>query len=263
MAHECFFNGRNKIGRSDSLAWIETDPILEISVTQRDGCCRSPQFDQRLNIHLFLTPRTMKKGIIISLSIIMFISCVQESQIEEKKGENSTKSKWSKAGSMLDNGETYLCKVDGENWGYTEGSGLVTKNKKTGDRLAIFTFTRGKGKQKETIQIRYNVNTNMLVNVLLRLTKTDKEGNKRRPHYNLVNESQGYMGDIETKAIVDVSNPNQGNGSAQFVGYMMFNSSGFSDKDFFIEITNLKFSNIGYADINKFNSQMERLKGDG
>jgi len=210
----------------------------------------------------------MKNIIALFVLSIALISCGEKTEEKQKivQEASSIASETLKSKSKMPNGETKLCKVDGVDWGYTKGSGIITADKITGKRSAIFTFSRKVLKKKETIQVEYDTETNEIVRVLAHVIRPNKEGiDKVKMFSALKNHKKEYTGNLQNQGKVNVGDSSiGGSGSAQFCAsdpYHDFENK-FDEKYRFVEITDLEFKDVGFSDLARVKKKLESMSAN-
>ena len=190
----------------------------------------------------------MKSLTIILLSMILF-SCKNENKTAPEKDvavqaepENSTVKKTIGKG-------TYLCKINGKDWYYTDASGVVAKNDNIGFRRATITFKKKLDKGTESIQIAYNAENQSMVSALVHLKPNDKNGNRISAMYNM---RLGYMKPNESMSgTIDLSDVETASGTAVITIENDYEKDKLNPEDHILKITDLSFSGVGYSDINR------------
>ena len=201
----------------------------------------------------------MKKLITITI-ILALVACKSET----KKGLNDTVQNESEKVSKTENLKkspeketknktTYLCKINGKDWGYTKASGIVSRHRKTNKREAIFTFTKQLEKGKETVQLFYDGDTNQLeqVNIHLKVPKTD--GKRMTAMYLYYPETMKFHPKAKITGSIDLSNSSNASGNAEVknlnIRYEKNQLKNTGDE--IITVTGINFKGIGYSDADK------------
>jgi hypothetical protein len=170
---------------------------------------------------------------------------------ETKSSTLQTKSKTVTVKNKSKN-KTYLCKINGKDWAYTKASGIVSRHKKTGIRSAIITFKNKLKKGSESVQVEYDTDKNNVIRVLVQIKRLNKEGKKISATYSLHTDTLDRNKETNMNGTIDLSNPTSASGTATFTIENRFEQKVLKNaSDILIHITDLKFSNVGYSDLNK------------
>ncbi|MDW5290502.1 hypothetical protein [Formosa sp. PL04] len=194
------------------------------------------------------------------LAILLLVACKQEpnkntdqlittEQIMEVVNNNTgspTKSK------TVSNG-TFLCKINGKDWAYTEASGIVDTHAKTKKRTAIITFKKKLDKGSESVQFFYDADTNQLEKATA-ILKTPKKGDgTMSAMYQLLNEGGKRLPDSAISGTLDLSNATVASGTAEVSNMKIrFEETELEDASMeVISFSALKFTGVGYSDLDK------------
>ncbi|MCF6279563.1 MAG: hypothetical protein L3J14_04365 [Flavobacteriaceae bacterium] len=189
----------------------------------------------------------MKGYTILILLIFLAISCKDANQtpIKQKKTvETVTKETSTKSNS------TYLCKINGKDWAYTKASGILSTHAKTKKRTALITFKKKLKKGSEHFQLTYDANTFQLIAASLQLKFPKKDGSLFTCYYDLKPVTRKRHPESELSGSIDLSNSSNASGVAEIknlsINYEKGNLKNLEDA--VLNITGLKFNNIGYSD---------------
>ncbi|MGJ8744373.1 hypothetical protein [Polaribacter sp.] len=194
----------------------------------------------------------MKKIATLILLVFFVTSCKKESKeskVENKTIEVSKKTITTKVKS--DKPTSYLCKINGKEWAYTKASGIIDKNRKTGMRTAIVTFKKKLEKGSESIQLYYNADSFELVAVSLQLKFKKKDGKLATCYYNLKPETKKFSPESKMTGKIDLSNQSKAAGFAEITKIKIFHESLLCPENETISVVDLKFTDIGYSDLDK------------
>lgn len=202
----------------------------------------------------------MKKLIPLFLLAILSISCEEttEDSISENN-ENEVVAKEAIAVKPITvKSATYLCKINGTDWEYTEASGIIDTHPKTKVRTAIITFKKKLDKGSENVQLYYNPETLELNAVAIQLRFLQKDGKTSTCYYNIKPETRSRNPQTELEGNIDLSKPALAFGTAEIknlsINYEKDKLQNIEDA--VITVSGLKFSNVGYSDLNKvFNGE--------
>ncbi len=149
---------------------------------------------------------------------------------------------------------TYLCKINGENWGYTKASGIVSQNKKTKKKIAQFTFKRKLDKGSESIMLDYDGDSFQLESASLILKFPKKGGGRVSGHYSLFPDTRSQNPNSDLSGTIDLSNPGKASGNAVLTKFNIKYEKELLEhpnRDAVVTITDLKFEGVAYSDVNK------------
>lgn len=199
----------------------------------------------------------MRKSILIVTILYVLFSCnnIKENEKESKdistsKEEISLKKISTKNSIKF----TYLCKINGKDWGYTKASGIVSRHKKTGKRIAIFTFKRKLEKGSESIQLYYDGDSFKLESAALILKFPKKGGGRVSGHYKLFEDTRKRNPESDMSGTIDLSNLQKAAGNAELTKFNITYEKSLLEnpkRDAVITVTDLKFKGVVYSDINK------------
>jgi hypothetical protein len=199
----------------------------------------------------------MKTVIIILVTILSLSSCKKTIEKQVSTDNNLIENQEENT-QPLSKKETVnsnkLCQINGENWAYTKASGIVSTHAKTEKRTAIITFKKKLEKGSESIQLRYDANSSELEVVSIQLKFQKKEGGVFTCFYELFPDTRDRHPESELSGTIDLSDPSSASGVAEIknlnIKYEKENLLNLDDA--VINITDLKFTDIGYSDITKF-----------
>jgi len=203
----------------------------------------------------------MKKFAALILLVFFTTSCKKnnkDSKVENKTIEVSKKAPTIKTKSQ--NTTTYLCQINGENWAYTKASGIISTHAKTGKRTAIITFKKKLEKGSESIQLRYDANSSELEVVSIQLKFQKKEGEVFTCFYELFPDTRDRHPESELSGTIDLSDPSSASGVAEIKNLnIKYEKEKLQNPDdAVISITGLKFTDIGYSDIDKITKSYKK-----
>ncbi len=194
----------------------------------------------------------MKKSIrIIILSLL--VSCGETVKKAQDTAESATEitleNKEKTVAKNADN-TTYLCKINGEDWGYTSADGLVSRNSSTQLRTAIITFKKQLEKGSEAVQLEYDVDANTLIRVLAELKRPDREGNLFTNFYNQAANRLDKNPEASMSGTVSLDEDERvAAGNAVFTVQNDFEKDKLGNaSDLLITISDLNFSGVPYSD---------------
>ena len=187
--------------------------------------------------------------------IIMAVlySCGETVKKVEDRAENATEinpeSKEKTVAKTADN-STYLCKINGEEWGYTSADGLVSRNSSTNVRTATITFIKKLAKGSESVQLEYDVDANTLTRVLAELKRPDMEGNLFTNFYNQSADRLDRNPEASMSGSITLSEDQRvAAGNALFTVQNDFEKDKLGNaSDLLITISDLNFSGVPYSD---------------
>ena len=180
-------------------------------------------------------------------------SCGETVKKVEDRAENATEinpeSKEKTVAKTADN-STYLCKINGEEWGYTSADGLVSRNSSTNVRTATITFIKKLAKGSESVQLEYDVDANTLTRVLAELKRPDKEGNLFTNFYNQSADRLDRNPKASMSGSITLSEDQRvAAGNALFTVQNDFEKDKLGNaSDLLITISDLNFSGVPYSD---------------
>ena len=145
---------------------------------------------------------------------------------------------------------TYLCKINGENWGYTKASGIITmdKNKKP---LAILTFKNQLDKGSEGIQIDYDLESNLIKKININVKRINKEGQRITAFYLLNPDIVDRHPDTYVSGNISFSKSDQASGTFEAYVENAYKKEQLDPEYHFVKVTDCEFAGIGYSDLNK------------
>tara|TARA_R110002073_G_scaffold41593_7_gene117454 strand:- start:1641 stop:2258 length:618 start_codon:yes stop_codon:yes gene_type:complete len=185
--------------------------------------------------------------------LTLLFSCGETVKKTEDRAENLTEiDPQNKEKTVANRGDntTYLCKINGEDWGYTSADGLVSRNSSTNIRTATITFIKKLEKGSESIQLEYNVDANTLTRVLAELKRPDKDGNLFTNFYNQSADRLDRNPEASMSGTVTLSEDQRVvAGNALFTVQNDFEKDKLGNKgDLLITVSDLNFSGVSYSD---------------
>ena len=185
--------------------------------------------------------------------LTLLFSCGETVKKTEDRAENLTEiDPQNKEKTVANRGDntTYLCKINGEDWGYTSADGLVSRNSFTNKRTATITFIKILEKGSESIQLEYNVDANTLTRVLAELKRPDKDGNLFTNFYNQSADRLDRNPEASMSGTVTLSEDQRVvAGNALFTVQNDFEKDKLGNKgDLLITVSDLNFSGVSYSD---------------
>tara|TARA_R110002074_G_scaffold117549_3_gene249647 strand:- start:4640 stop:5257 length:618 start_codon:yes stop_codon:yes gene_type:complete len=185
--------------------------------------------------------------------LTLLFSCGETVKKTEDRAENLTEiDPQNKEKTVANRGDntTYLCKINGEDWGYTSADGLVSRNSFTNKRTATITFIKKLEKGSESIQLEYNVDANTLTRVLAELKRPDKDGNLFTNFYNQAADRLDRNPEASISGTVTLSEDQRvAAGNALFTVQNDFEKDKLGNKgDLLITVSDLNFSGVSYSD---------------
>ena len=185
--------------------------------------------------------------------LTLLFSCGETVKKTEDRAENLTEiDPQNKEKTVANRGDntTYLCKINGEDWGYTSADGLVSRNSSTNKRTATITFIKKLEKGSESIQLEYNVDANTLTRVLAELKRPDKDGNLFTNFYNQSADRLDRNPEASMSGTVTLSEDQRvAAGNALFTVQNDFEKDKLGNKgDLLITVSDLNFSGVSYSD---------------
>lgn len=199
----------------------------------------------------------MKKLNVILILLVGLCACGSPGEGEQKKEDESIITQIESSDSEGQKDEiksTYLCKINGVDWGYTKASGIVSQHKKTKKKTAQFTFKRKLEKGSESIMLDFDGSSFQLESASLILKFPKKGGGRVSGHYSLFPDTRNQHPNSDMSGVIDLTNPGQAAGSAVLTKFNIQYEKELlehPDRDAIVTITDLKFEGISYSDINK------------
>jgi len=203
----------------------------------------------------------MKKFAALILLIFFTTSCKKynkDSKVENKTIEVSKKAPTTKSKSQ--NTTTYLCQINGQDWAYTKASGIVSTHAKTKKRTALITFKKKLKKGSESIQLHYDADSFELIAVSLILKFSKKEGGLFTSYYDLHPDTRNRNPQSELSGSIDLSDASSASGTAEIksLNIKYEKEKLLNPEDAVVTVTGLKFTGIGYSDIDKFSKAFKK-----
>lgn len=188
---------------------------------------------------------------IIILSLL--ISCGDTVKKVGDRAESATGTNLenkAKTASKSNDNTTYLCKINGEDWGYTSADGLVSRNSSTNIRTATITFINKLAKGSESVQLEYDVEANTLTRVLAELKCPDKEGNLFTNFYNQSADRLDRNPESSMRGTINLYEDQRvAAGNALFTVKNDFEKDKLGNPDdLLITVSDLNFSGVPYSD---------------
>jgi hypothetical protein len=155
---------------------------------------------------------------------------------------------------------TFLCKINGENWEYTNGDGLVSTNSSTKVRTATITFKKKLEKGSESVQLEYDVNKNSLTTVRVQLKRPSKEGKTITAFYTQYGDKLHLDPKASLSGTVSLNeNTRQVSGTAEITISNDYEQDQLANpQDVLITISELNFSNISYSDMDDLKKMLKK-----
>jgi hypothetical protein len=205
----------------------------------------------------------MQKLTFITVLMALFISCGETDKkaqdTAEGTSEITTQSEEKTTAKSADNA-TLLCKINGEDWGYTTADGLVSRNSSTNVRTATITFVKKLAKGSESVQLEYDVDANTLTRVLAELKRPDKEGNLFTNFYNQSANQLDRNPEASMSGTVSLDEDERvAAGTAVFTVQNDFEKDKLGNaSDLLITISELKFSGVPYSDTDDIKALLKK-----
>lgn len=205
----------------------------------------------------------MQKLSLITILATLILSCGESDKKAQDSGKSTseitTQNEEKTTAKSADN-NTLLCKINGEDWGYTKADGLVSRNSSTNVRTATITFTKKLDKGSESIQLEYDVDKNTLTRVLAELKRPDKEGNLFTNFYNQSANRLDKNPEASMSGTVSlVEDERAAAGTAVFTVQNDFEKDKLGNaSDLLITISDLKFTGVPYSDTDDFKKIMKK-----
>lgn len=198
------------------------------------------------------------KNLVTILSLSLFILSCKETKkdTEVNQSVNENKQETKTTTKPLTDG-TYLCKINGKDWAYTKASGVVSRHKKTGKRTAIITFKKKLEKGSESIQLKYDGDSFKLESASLQLKFPKKGGGLITGFYDLFPDTRDRNPESDMSGTLDLSNATAASGNAELIKFNINYEKELLEnpKDAVITVSGLKFSGVGYSDLDKLFKQ--------
>ena len=186
----------------------------------------------------------------------IFFGCNMTSDKKENniaRKEVLVNSPTNNAQTTISNKETYLCKINGKAWGYTEASGIISKERKPNKRIAFITFKKKLEKGSESIQLRYDAETLELSVATLQLKFKNKDGKAFTCYYDLSEDTKNKSPNGKMSGNIDLSDSDTASGTATIANVnIKYEAENLENPENTpLQITDLSFSGVGYSDIDK------------
>lgn len=155
---------------------------------------------------------------------------------------------------------TYLCKINGIDWAYTKASGIISTHRKTKKRTALITFKRKLEKGSESIQLHYDDDSKELIIASLQLKFKNKDDKLFTCYYQLDTNTKKHSPQGTMSGTIDLSNPSSASGTAEVsnINIRYEKETLLNPKDGQITLSNLKFSDVGYSDLDKLKNAFKK-----
>ena len=205
----------------------------------------------------------MKNLMTIILLLAVLNSCGEtqkKEQNQETTSENNMAEATKPTPAKKEGNTTFLCKINGEDWGYTEVSGIVSRNSATKVRTATISFKKKLEKGSEAVQLEYNVDTNTLTRVLAELKRPDKEGNLFTNFYNQAANRLDINPEASMSGTITLDEDERvAKGTAVFTVQNDFEKDKLGNpEDLLITISDLNFSGVSYSDTDDLKKLMKK-----
>ena len=196
----------------------------------------------------------MKTIYYMFFATLFIISCNKEKVNKETdvvKAEKTQQLKAKVEPSKTTNDGTYLCKINGQDWSYTKGSGIVSRDKKTGKRTAIITFKKQLKKGSESIQLYYDGDSFELESAMIQLKLAKKGGGSVSGVYGFYTNSRHKYPESDLSGTLNLSDPKTVLGNASIKTFKIKYEKELLENtdDAVITISDLNFSGIQYSDM--------------
>lgn len=206
----------------------------------------------------------MKPTLVLVLLIFLMTSCKEDNQTVAKQNETieATNVVNEVAANRSDSkpiGDA-LCNINGEDWVYTKASGIVSTHAKTKERTSMVTFKKKLDKGSESIQLTYNADSFELIDVSVQLRQIKKDGSLFTCYYRFNQELKERFPECEISGTLDLSDAVTLSGTAEIKNLPIRHEkeSLKNNEDAIITITDLKFTDVGYSDIDKFTNAYKK-----
>lgn len=197
------------------------------------------------------------KQIVSLLVICLLMACSSDSKKDNQKQEETpakpTQVNQKVAPQKTTQKETYLCKINGKDWSYTKASGIVSTDRKTKKRTALITFKRKLEKGSEHVQLEYDATTFELIKTSLNLKFENHDGKLFTCFYKVGPLNKSRHPENKMVGSIDLSNKSSASGTAESSNInIQFKKGELSDsKNATVTLSGLKFSGVGYSDLDK------------
>jgi hypothetical protein len=205
----------------------------------------------------------MQKLPFITVLMALFLSCGETAKkaqdTAEGTSEITTQSEEKTTAKSADT-TTLLCKINGEDWGYTTADGLVSRNSSTNVRTATITFVKKLAKGSESVQLEYDVDANTLTRVLAELKRPDKQGNLFTNFYNQSANQLDRNPEASMSGTVSLDEDERdAAGTAVFTVQNDFEKDRLGNaSDLLITVSDLNFSGVPYSDTDDIKALMKK-----
>ncbi|MGJ8593221.1 MAG: hypothetical protein ACSHXF_11775 [Aquaticitalea sp.] len=207
------------------------------------------------HIHTLFFQR-IRIGVVL-MTIICLSSC-KDSNADQALSQNESKQSLEVTAQASTEKETKktdaLCQINGEDWAYTKASGIVSTHAKTKERTAIITFKKKLDKGSESIQLTYDAETSQLIEASVQLRFPKKDGSISTCYYQLKPGLEKFNPQAVKSGTIDLSDPTVASGNAEIKNINIRHEKEKlqNPEDAVVTVSGLKFTNVGYSDIDKF-----------
>lgn len=205
------------------------------------------------------------KTLITILVLSLLIACSSATEKDQQNTEETTipaQVKDKKIPTATTAKETYLCKINGNDWAYTKASGIVSTHAKTKERTAIITFKKKLERGSESIQLYYDANSFELIQAALQFKFKKKDGKLSTCFYNTNSGKKNRHPQQTMSGSIDLSNESSASGTAETLNINMQSPRAkaelFDSDNATITMTDLKFLGVGYSDIDKLTNAFKK-----
>jgi hypothetical protein len=204
----------------------------------------------------------MKNILTILMISAILLSCGETSN---KAPDLETTSKTNisetvKTESKNSSNNTLLCKINGQNWEYTTGEGIVSRNSSTNVRTATIGFRKQLDKGYESVQLEYDVDKNVLNNVWVQLKRPSKDGKIITAFYTQYGNKIHLKPEASLSGTVTLNEETRkASGTAAITIFNDYEQEKLSNpEDLKITISELRFSDAAYSDTDDLKKLMKK-----
>jgi hypothetical protein len=199
----------------------------------------------------------------IVLFLALLTSCAEASKKTQDVSDSATASSTQSEEKTIQKSggnTTLLCKINGEDWRYTEAGGLVSRNSSTKVRTATITFEKKLEKGKEVVQLEYDVDANTLTRVLAELKRPDKEGKLFTNFYNQAANQLDRNPEASMSGTISLDEDERvAAGNGLFTVQNDFEKDKLGNaSDLIITISDLNFSGVSYSDTDDLKKMLKK-----
>ncbi len=196
----------------------------------------------------------MKNISVILVVIISLLSCKKNNEEQISTDNDSVQNQEVKTKSLSEKeivNTNNLCQINGQAWAYTKASGIVSTHARTKKRTALITFTKKLNKGSESIQLHYDADSFEIIIASLQLKFKNKDGKLFTCYYDLHPDTRNRHPQSELSGSINLSDPSSASGVAEIknLNIKYEKEKLLNAEDAVISVTGLKFTNIGYSDI--------------